>query len=127
MGFAVIFERPATLGPALVLLAAQYAISLEIEGETLDRAAYVYAALFLVAAELAYWSLELVVVRPAGGILLRRLAAVLLVAVAGLVLAFLVLAASGVGSGGAALTAFGVTAAVGTLGTVALVARRTAD
>jgi hypothetical protein len=124
MAFAQLFERPGAIAAALLALGAEYGLSLELEGARLDRAAYTYAVLYLVAAELAYWSLEMVVVRPAPGILLRRLASLLLVAVAGFVAAFLVLAASRFGAGGSALVASGVTAALAALGILALLARR---
>ncbi len=124
LAFALSSARPRTVAWAFALLAGEYVISLEIQGDQLDRAAYVYAGLFLVAGELAYWSLELTVVRPESTALIRRLVAIVLVAVGGFALAFVVLAASALGSGGVALTAVGVAAAVGAVALVAGLAVR---
>jgi hypothetical protein len=124
LAFALVSARPRAVAWALALFAGDYLISLEIQGDHLDRAAYVYSGLFLVTGELAYWSLELTTVRLGSPALVRRLAAVVLVAVGGCALAFVVLAASAVGSGGVALTAVGVLAAVGVVGLVTALALR---
>ncbi len=59
------------LGPAvtiaLVGLGGTYVLSLALDAGGVDRAAAIYAVTFLLAAELAYWSLELRAARGLGG------------------------------------------------------------
>jgi hypothetical protein len=118
----------APVGVGLALFGAQYAVLFTAHGRSLDEAAPVYAAGFLLVAELAYWSLER---RAAAwtehGLLLRRLAHLLGVCFAAAALAALVLvaAASG-GGGGVALEALGAAAAVGAVAVVAVLVRRSA-
>jgi hypothetical protein len=98
------------------------------EGRALDEAAPLYAAAFVLVAELAFWSLEPRV--PAWtepGLLLRRLAYIVLVCVGAVLLAGAVLVvAAGSSGGGVALEAIGVAASVGVLTLVALLVRRSA-
>lgn len=55
---AVVRGWPAAVPPAIVLACASYAAELAIDDAPLDVLAPVLAAVVLVAAELAYWSIE---------------------------------------------------------------------
>jgi hypothetical protein len=105
----------------LAFLAGSYAAALGSRGVDVDLSATLYAALFFLAAELAYWSLELSPgIHPAQGLVVRRVLFLAVGALAALALAGLVLAAAleplprgllvqGLGVGGA-LLAMGVIA-----------------
>ena len=108
---------------AVALLGAEYAVWLSLDVDSLNTRAPLVGAGLLLVAELAYGSLEPEIGRPEPEILLRRLA----------LLAGLVLGATAVGalaiavaatplSGGVALTAGGVVAAVVALGLIATLA-----
>jgi hypothetical protein len=117
-------RRWATLLPlGLVGVGGCYGLFVALQGGSVDAAAPIVAATLYAAAELGYWSLErgaryrrVIVARRLGGVALGALAAAL---VGSLVL----VAASGV-SGGVALEALGVAAALLTLGAIALLASR---
>jgi hypothetical protein len=107
----------------LFCIGASYGMHLALHEGSVDAAAPLVAGALFLAAELAYWSLERgapsrrgATVRRAGGV---ALGALLTALVGSLVL----VAASGV-SGGVALEALGVLAALLTLGAVALLASR---
>ena len=105
----------------LAFLAGSYAAALGSRGVEVDLSATLYAALFFLAAELAYWSLELSPgIQPAPGVVVRRVLFLAVGALAALALAGLVLAAAleplprglvvqGLGVGGA-LVALGLIA-----------------
>jgi hypothetical protein len=105
----------------LACLAGSYAAALGSRGVDVDLSATLYAALFFLAAELAYWSLELSPgIQPAPGVVARRLVFLTVEALAALALAGLVLTAAleplprglvvhGLGVGGA-LVALGLIA-----------------
>ena len=105
----------------LAFLAGSYAAALGSRGVDVDLSATLYAALFFLAAELAYWSLELSPgIQPAPGVVVRRVLFLAVGALAALALAGLVLAAAleplprgllvqGLGVGGA-LVALGLIA-----------------
>ncbi|MGI8607451.1 MAG: hypothetical protein ACR2L0_09955 [Gaiellaceae bacterium] len=79
----------------LACLAGSYAAALESRGVDVDLSTTLYAALFFLTAELAYWSLELSPgVQPAPGAAQRRVLFLALGALAALTLAGLVLAAA---------------------------------
>jgi hypothetical protein len=109
--------RWADLVPwVIALLGAQYAASLLLRDGGIDPLAPLYAALLLVTAELTFWALE---ARPALGgrsVVLRRLAALLALAMGTAGAGVVVLAVSGgdVG-GGLALQLLGLFAAAATL------------
>jgi hypothetical protein len=68
-------RAPAFATAGLALLAAEYAAVLAIEDEPLDRRAPIVAATLFLAAELAWWSLELRArIAAEAGSYLRRLA-----------------------------------------------------
>jgi hypothetical protein len=91
----------------------------------LDELTPVYAAWFMLVAELAYWSLEPRV--PAWTeprLLARRLSQIAISCIGASVLAAVVLVIAGAsGGGGLALELLGALAAVGALGVVAALAR----
>ena len=105
----------------LAFLAGSYAAALGSRGVDVDLSATLYAALFFLTAELAYWSLELSPgIQPAPGVVVRRVLFLAVSALAALALAGLVLAAAleplpqgllvqGLGVGGA-LVALGLIA-----------------
>jgi hypothetical protein len=109
------------IGLGLTALAGGYAVLFATRGSAIDELTPVYAAGFLLVAELAFWSLEPRI--PAWsepGLLDRRLGylAVECVAAAGLA-ALAVLAASAARGGGVGLEAVGVVAAIGAVVLVA--------
>jgi hypothetical protein len=84
---------PAFVTAGLVLLGAEYGAVLAIESEPLDRGAPVVAAALFLAAELAWWSLELRArIASEAGSYLRRLAFLLGLTVGALALGAGVLA-----------------------------------
>jgi hypothetical protein len=105
---------------AVALLGAGYALLLVIRDPALDGRAPLVAAGLLAAAELAYWSLELRAgIAEDAGALARRVALLLLVALAGMLLGALVLAVAGeLGTGALWLEALGAAAAVAVLALV---------
>jgi hypothetical protein len=124
LSLALRFSLGVPLG--LVFLAGSYAAALESRGVDVDLSATLYAALFFLTAELAYWSLELSPgIQPAPGVVVRRVLFLAIGALAAVVLAGLVLAAAleplprgllvqGLGVGGALLA----------LGLIAVLVRR---
>jgi hypothetical protein len=118
----------AILGWGLVALGAEYTVLFTAQGPVLDELAPLYAGAFLLVAELSFWSIERRV--PAWsepGLLERRLARVAACSLGAMALAagVLVLAAAS-GSGGVALEAIGVAAAIGALVLLAVLVRRSA-
>ena len=119
VSLALRFSTGVPLG--LAFLAGSYAAALGSRGIDVDLSATLYAALFFLAAELAYWSLKLSPgIYPAPGLVVRRVLFLAVGALAALALAGLVLAAAleplprgllvqGLGVGGA-LLAMGVIA-----------------
>lgn len=111
---------------ALALVGADYAAALTIEDAALDPRAPLFAGGLLVAAELAYWSLELrtgVVDEP--GSAPRRLAVIVLLGLAGMTLGALTLAFVDVARvEGLAVEALGVVAALAAVGLIARLAAR---
>jgi hypothetical protein len=105
---------PAFVTAGLVLLGAEYGAVLAIESEPLDRGAPVVAAALFLAAELAWWSLELRTrIAAEAGSYLRRLAFVLGLTIAALALGAGVLAlVDAVRVGGLAVELAGAAAAV---------------
>ncbi len=123
---ALVLRRPGFIGPSLALLGTAYAVSVAGRGQSADQLVIAFAPLLLVGAELAYWSVESPAsVRPEPVVVLRRVAAVLALAVlASAVAAFLLASSDLVVEGGVELLAAGVAAATGVLALVARLARR---
>lgn len=115
------------LGPALVVLLAEYTVVLVRRGDRIDAAAPLVGAGLLLYAELASWARE---ARPRVAderpVLVARAVVVAASALAALALGVLVLLAAAVPAGGGlARLAVGVVAATATLALVVLVARPT--
>jgi hypothetical protein len=112
LAVALAFRLAGLVTAAVVLLGAEYAGFFLVRGGDLDRRAPLYAAGFLLLAELAFGALE----RRAPGppeLILRRAGALVLLALAAVVLGAVVLAAASLPAGGGlALHAAGVAAAV---------------
>jgi hypothetical protein len=123
VGLAVRWNAPLVVG--IACLGAEQAVRLTAGPSTVDPWTPVYAAGFLLAAELAWWSIEPRV--PAWSdleVLLRRLVAVAACCVGGGVLAAVVVLAAGAPlHGGVGLELVGAVAAVAAIAVVAAVAR----
>jgi hypothetical protein len=124
---ALVGRWPSLLPWGLAGVGASYAAFVGLRSGSVDPRAPVLAAGLFVAAELGYWSLEPLDARPERIVLVRRL---LFLAVAGvgaaLVGSLLLVAGAGV-SGGLALEAVGVLAAVLTLALVTALTVRARD
>jgi hypothetical protein len=127
LAVAIVVARAGLVAPALVLVAAGYAVTLIArDANALDPAAPLVACALLLVAELAYWSVELASSgRAESRVLLRRLAALVGLAAAALALAAGVLAATAMPfGGGLAWNLVGMTAAAGAIALIAELARR---
>ena len=110
---ALLLRIPALIAPALAVLGAEYAAFFAVRGDTIDVRAPLYAAGFLVVAELAFAALEPRAGRPEPGLVARRAAMLVAVALGGVAAGLLVLAAAATPlEGGVGLEAFGVVAAI---------------
>ena len=111
-----------------MLLGSAYAVHLTLDDPTLDTRAPVVAAGLLLAAELAYWSLEeLQRVRTEAREQLRHLAVVAALGLGGLFVGAVLLAvADVVRTRGLAVDLFGAGAAASALLLLVLIARRPA-
>ena len=120
LALAVAAGLPGVVPAAVALLGAAYALLLVLRDPALDVRAPLVAAGLLAAAELAYWSLELRAgIAEDAGALARRVALLLLLALAGMLLGALVLAVAGeLGTGALWLEALGAAAAVAVLALV---------
>jgi hypothetical protein len=128
LGAALVLRLPIGVPVALLLLGIAYAVRLVAEEDALDGRAPLVAAAFFAIAELSYWSLELRdVVAEEAGAYLRRSGLLALMTLGALALGVALLALVDVaGTGGVAVEAIGVAAAVATLALLALASRRTA-
>jgi hypothetical protein len=124
---AAALRTGALLGPALVVLLAEYTVVLAGRDGRIDAAAPLVGAGLLLYAELASWAREAhPQVRDESGVLTARVVVVVAGALAALGLGALVLLAAAVPAGGGlARLAVGVAAVTATLALVALVARPT--
>jgi hypothetical protein len=111
---------------ALALLGAEYGTFLHLRGEEIGGATAVYAAGLVLAAELAYWSLELrAPVGDASSAARRRAASVSATVVGALVVAGVVALAAGLRTGsGFVLDIIGAVALTAALFLVAQLAKR---
>jgi hypothetical protein len=113
LAFALILRLPVLIAPGLVLLGAEYAAFFALRGDTIDVRAPLYGAGFLVVAELAFAALELRAGRPERGLIARRAATLLLIALGGIVAGLIVLAAASMPlNGGLAMEGVGIAAAL---------------
>jgi hypothetical protein len=122
-GFVV--ARPFLVGPGLAAVGAAYLMSLALGPDALDRESPVVAAVFLLAAELAWWSLELLVSALPTALLVRRVFVLAGVALGALVTGAAVFATARTDvDGGLVLVAAGAAAAAAALMLVAALAAR---
>lgn len=114
---------PAGVVPGVVVLGAEYALSL---GSAVDGRAPLYAAGLLVVAELSYWSLELRIgITADPGTMRVRAVLVAALTASAVVLGGIMLGLSGLRlGGGLGWEVVGLAAAVGALALVAALARR---
>jgi hypothetical protein len=116
----------AALAAGIAFLGAEQALGLATGPSSVDPWTPAYAAGLLLAAELAWWSIEPRV--PAWSdpvVALRRLGLIVLMCVIGAVLAAMVVVAAGAPlEGGVSLELVGVLAAVGAVVVVAVLAHR---
>jgi len=127
LAFGLLVRWPGALGLGLAALGGEYAVLFAAEGSTLDTLTPVYAAGFILVAELAFWSIERRVAAWSESTALEwrlaRLGAACVGAVAVAGLATLS-AAAATGGGGVVLESFGVGAAIGSVLILALLMRR---
>jgi hypothetical protein len=123
VGLAARWNAPLVLG--IACLGAEQAVRLTDGPSSVDPWTPVYAAGFLLAAELAWWSIEPRV--PAWSdleVLVRRILTIAVCLVGGALLAALVVLAAGAPlRGGVGLELVGVAAAVAAIAVVAAIAR----
>jgi hypothetical protein len=121
---ALIGRWPALVPVGVAGVGAGYALFLRLERDTVDPRAPVVAAMLLVAAELAFWSIERRDARVEAALVVRRILVVAVAALGAALLGSLLLVATAGFSGGLALEAVGVLAAVVVLSIIALLAAR---
>lgn len=118
-------SRPPLAGTGLAAVAAAYVVALALGPDAIDRESPVVAAVFLLASELAWWSLELRVSALPSALLLRRAFILAAATLGALVAGAAVLATARVEpSGGLVLVAAGSAAAVAALLLVTALAGR---
>ena len=124
----LLLRSSGLLAGGLVALGGEYSIWFAAQGSDLDAYAPLYAATFLLVAELAYWSIERrVEAWSEPDLVLWRLGNLLAVCGGAAAIAAFVLVLGAVGgAGGAALEAVGVAAVIGTLAVLGLLVRRSA-
>jgi hypothetical protein len=128
MTLALLAGNGPAVGWGLAFLGGEYAVWFSEQGSALDEATPLYAAGFIVVAELGYWSVERRVAAWSEPELpVRRLVQLVLAAGGAAAVAALVLVEAAASSGGgAALEAVGVAAAIGALVLLAVLLRRSA-
>jgi hypothetical protein len=126
LSVGLVFRWSSPLAAGIAILGAEQATRLAITSNGVDPWTPVYAIGFLLAAELAWWSIEPRVAAWAEPFLtLWRLGTIALVCAGGGFLAAIVVAAAGAPlEGGVGLELVGVVAAAGAVTLVAVVSRR---
>ena len=122
----LVLRWSGALAVAVALLGAQQATRLALGPDALDEATPLIAAALLLAAELAWWSIEPRIPAWAQpGVAVRRVLTLFSTCVVAIVVSAVVVVAAGAHvGGGALLTLTGVVAATAALGVLAYVARR---
>ncbi len=124
---ALALRAPGLIAPALGLLGAEYTGLFVIQGSAVDVRAPLYGAGFLAVAELSYATVELRAGTVEPGLVARRAATLVLLALGAIAVGTIAIAAGAApASGGVALVAAGVAAAVVlmvVLGRLAVVSR----
>jgi hypothetical protein len=115
----------AAITAGLAVVGGMYGAALVVESAPLDRGAPIVAAALVLAAELAWWSLELRArIAPEAGSYLRTLALVLTLALGAYGLGAVLLAIVDVArTSGLVIEGFGAAAAAAVLGAAVLVGR----
>jgi hypothetical protein len=128
LAVGLLLRSSGLLASGLVALGGEYAIWFAAQGSALDEYAPLYAATFLLVAELAYWSIERRVQAWSEPDLVLWRLGYLLAACGGAaaVAAFVLVLSAGGGAGGAGLEAAGVAAVIGAVGLLGLLVRRSA-
>jgi hypothetical protein len=121
---AIVLRRPSVFPVALAAVGASYATFLGLKGGALDRWAPLLAAALFVGAEVGFWALEPTTGRGGAVVVARRVAGLGGGALLTALVAVLVFALTSGVTGGVALEAAGVGAAVLTLAAIALLATR---
>jgi hypothetical protein len=121
---AVVARRPSVFPVGLAGVGASYGTFLGLKSGALDRWTPLIAAALFVAAELGFWALEPRAARGEAIVVARRVLGFGGAALVTALVAVLVLALTSGVTGGVALEAAGVGAAVLTLATIALLATR---
>jgi hypothetical protein len=123
---AAAWRWPALIPSAVALLAAEYAVSLYHWGGPVDARAPLFAAAYLLLAELAHWSTEAHrLVRDERAVLGHRVAVLTVLTLGAMALGALILLAAGLPlAGPVARLALGVVAATITLALIASLTRR---
>jgi hypothetical protein len=121
---ALIARQAAFLPLGLAGVGAGYALFLALGDDTVDARAPLVAALFLLAAEFGFWSLEPRVARAEPAVLVRRFVLVVVAGLGAALIAGLLLIAAADVSGGVGLVALGVIAAVAAVSLVTALAAR---
>jgi hypothetical protein len=124
VALAVAGRWPSLLPLGLVGVGAAYAVYLSLHTGSVDPWAPLVAAALFVAAELAYWSTERQEGRADRAVLVRRISFLALGALGTAILGGVLLIVAGGDSGGVALEAAGIVAAVVLLALIAFLAAR---
>jgi hypothetical protein len=121
----LVVARPVLVSAGIAGIGAAYVAGVGLGPDAIDRESPVVAAVFLLAAELAWWSLELRVSALPTPLLVRRVLILAGATLGALVAGAIVLVTARVEpSGGLVLVALGAAAAVGALVIVAALAAR---
>jgi hypothetical protein len=126
LALALVSGWPAPIPWAVVSLGSSYAVSLHGQ-HTIDGRAPLVGAALVLAAELAYWSLERrTPVGDEAGLHLRRALSILATTFGSAAVAAILLAATSVPLGGSVTwDAFGLAAAAGAVAVLALMSQKT--
>jgi len=117
--------RGFPVGAGLAAIGASYVVSVGLAPDAIDRESPVVAAVFLLTAELAWWSLDLRVSALPSALLVRRVLILAGATLGALLAGAAVLATARVEpDGGVLLIAAGAAAAIGALALVAALAAR---
>jgi len=121
----LVVARPVIVSAGIAGIGAAYVAGVGLGPDAIDRESPVVAAVFLLAAELAWWSLELRVSALPTALVVRRVRILAAVALGALVAGAAVLVTARIEpSGGLLLVAAGAAAAVGALAIVAALTAR---
>lgn len=120
----VVARQPSVFAVAVAAVGASYATFVGLQSGPLDRWAPLIAATLFVAAELGFWALEPTTARGGATVVVRRVVGLCGGALLTALVATLVFALTNGVTGGVALEAAGVGAAVLTLAAIALLASR---